>query len=95
MLSDHELKIADFYHISIGNVKILVADSFDKEKHVLHYENLQLYLSLGLTLKKYIAYENLSNPSGKNYMLNSTNKKEQTQQKMKRKLEKHCRSYVI
>ena len=51
MLSDHELKIANFYHISIGNVKILVADFFDEEKYVLHYENLQLYLSLGLTLK--------------------------------------------
>ena len=26
---------------------------FDKEKHVLHYENLQFYLRLGLKLKTY------------------------------------------
>ena len=29
---------------------------FDKEKNVLHYENLQLYSRIGLKLKKYIAY---------------------------------------
>ena len=29
---------------------------FDKEKYAIHYENLQLYLRLGLELKKYIAY---------------------------------------
>ena len=34
------------------NVKKLVPNLFDKEKYVLHYENLQLYLKLGLKLKK-------------------------------------------
>ena len=29
---------------------------FDKEKYVLHFENLQLYFRLELKLKKYIAY---------------------------------------
>ena len=46
--------IADFYNIVIGNVKKLVLNFFDKEKYIPHYENIQLYLRLGLTLKKYI-----------------------------------------
>ena len=52
MLSEYRLKIADLYNIPIGNVKRLVPNFFDKEKYVLHYENLQLYLSLRLKLKK-------------------------------------------
>ena len=30
----------------------LLANSFDKEKYVLHNENFQLYLRLGLKLRK-------------------------------------------
>ena len=52
MLSEYQLKIADLCNISIGNVKKLVPNFFDKEKYVFHYENLQLYLRLGLKLKK-------------------------------------------
>ena len=52
MLCSYQLKIADFYNISIGNVKKLVPTFFDNEKYMLHYENLQLYLRLGLKLKK-------------------------------------------
>ena len=44
MLSEHQLKIADLYNISIGNVKKIVPNFFDKEKYVLHYQNLELYL---------------------------------------------------
>ena len=53
MLSDYQLNIADLYYILIGNVKRLVSNFFDKEKYVIHYENLQLYLKLGLKLKTY------------------------------------------
>ena len=56
MLLDYHLKIADFYNIPIGNIKKLVLNFFDKEKYVLHYENLQLYLRLDSKLKKYILY---------------------------------------
>ena len=52
MLSDYKLKIANHYKIPIFNVKKLVPNLFDKEKYVIHYENLQLYLRLGLKLKK-------------------------------------------
>ena len=48
----YQLKIADLYSIFIGNVKKLVSNFLDKEKYVLHYENLQLYIRLGLKLKK-------------------------------------------
>ena len=47
MLSEYQLKIADLYNISIGNVKKLVPNLFEREKYVLHYENLQLYLRVG------------------------------------------------
>ena len=52
VLFDYELKIADLYNIPIGNVKKLVPNLFDKEKYMIHYEKLQLYLRLGLKLKK-------------------------------------------
>ena len=48
-------EITDLYNTLIDNVKKLVPHIFDKEKYVLHYENLQLYLSLELKLKKYIS----------------------------------------
>ena len=54
MVSKYEVKITDLYNIPIGNVKKLVPIFFDKEKYVLHYENLQLYLRLELKLKNYI-----------------------------------------
>ena len=55
MLSNFQLKITDFYNIPVGNFKKLVPDFFDKENYGLYYENLQLYLRLGLKLKKYTA----------------------------------------
>ena len=50
MLSEYQPKFADLYNIPIGNVKKLVPNFFDKEKYMLHYENLQLFLRLGLKL---------------------------------------------
>ena len=54
MSSYYQLKIEDLYNIPIRNVKKLVPNFFDKGKYVIHYENLQLYLRLGLKLKKCI-----------------------------------------
>ena len=48
MLSEYQIKFADLYNIPIGNAKNLLPTFFDKEKYVLHYENVQLYLRLGL-----------------------------------------------
>ena len=52
----NQVKIADLQIILIDNVKKLVSNFLDKEKYVLHYESLLLYLRLGLKLKKYITY---------------------------------------
>ena len=52
ILPEYQLKISDLYNILTGNVKTLVPKFFDKEKYVLHYENLQLYLREGLKLRK-------------------------------------------
>ena len=43
MLPDYQLKIPDLYNIPIGNVKKLGPNFFDKQKYVIHYENLQIY----------------------------------------------------
>ena len=47
-LSIYQLLIADFHNIPISNVKKLAPNFFDKEKFVLHYKNLKLYLKLWL-----------------------------------------------
>ena len=52
MLSEYCKKIADKYNISIGLVNKLIPTLRDKEGYVLHYRNLQLYLYLGLKIKK-------------------------------------------
>ena len=40
LLSEYQLKIADLYNFPISNIKKLVLNVFDKEKYVLHYENV-------------------------------------------------------
>ena len=52
MLSNYCKKIKEKYNISIGQVHKLIPTLHNKEKYVLHYRNLQLYLDLGLKLKK-------------------------------------------
>ena len=52
ILSEYCKKIADKYKISIGLVNKLIPTLRDKKEYVLHYRNLQLYLDLGLKIKK-------------------------------------------
>ena len=52
MLSDFCKKIKNDYKISSGNVQKLIPTLHDKEKYVLHEENLKLYIKLGLRLKR-------------------------------------------
>ena len=52
MLSEYQLNIVDLYNILTDNVKTLVPNLLDKEKYVIRYEILKLYLRLGLKLKK-------------------------------------------
>ena len=52
MLSDYCREIKNKFNISSGNVNKLIPTLNDKKNYVLHEENLKLYLSLGLKLKK-------------------------------------------
>ena len=52
VLSGYCKKIAEKYKISIGLVSKLILTLRDKKEYVLHYRNLQLYLDLGLKIKK-------------------------------------------
>ena len=52
MLSDIFKKIADKYEIKIGDIKKLIPNLGDKANYVVHYKNLQSYLSLGMKLTK-------------------------------------------
>ena len=52
MLAKYSKKIADKYEIKLGDVKKLIPNLSNKTKYILHYRNLQLYLSLGMKLAK-------------------------------------------
>ena len=54
MLSDYCKKIADEYGIKVGDVKKLIPNLGNKTNYVVHYRNLQLYLSLGINWLKFI-----------------------------------------
>ena len=51
-MSNYWKKIADKYEIKNGDVKKLISNLGNKTNYVLHYRNLQLYLSLGMKLTK-------------------------------------------
>ena len=52
MLSDYCKKIADKYEIKVGDKMKLITNLGNKTNYVVHYRNLQLYLSLGIKLNK-------------------------------------------
>ena len=52
MLSGYCKKIADEYEIKVGDVKKLIPNLSNKINYVVHYRNLQIYLSLGMKLTK-------------------------------------------
>ena len=52
MWSNYCKKIADKYEIKVGDVKKLIPNLGNKTNYVVHYRNIQLYLSLGMKLTK-------------------------------------------
>ena len=52
MLSKYCSDIANICGIKVGEARKLVPNLRDKVKYIVHYRNLQLYLSLGMKLIK-------------------------------------------
>ena len=52
MLLNNCKKIADKYEIKVGDIKKLIPNLGNKTNYVVHYGNLQPYLSLGIKLAK-------------------------------------------
>ena len=52
MLSDYCLDIAKKYGIKLGDVNKLIPNLMNKGDYLLHYRTLQLYVSLGMVVKK-------------------------------------------
>ena len=52
MLSKYCKKIGDEHEIKVGDVKKLIPNLGNKTNYVVHYRNLQLYLSLRMKLTK-------------------------------------------
>ena len=76
MLSTYCKKIAEKFNMSSGLVEKLIPTLGYKEKYVLHYRNLQLYLDLGMKLKKvHRALEFNQSPWLKEYIDFNTSKR--------------------
>ena len=76
MLYDYQLNIADHHNIPIGNVKNLVPNFFDKEKYVIHYENLKLYFEARIkTWKNHCVLEFNQSQRMKQYVVFNTQKR--------------------
>ena len=52
VLSKYCKEIDDKYEIKVGDVKKLISNLGNKTNYIVHYRNLQLYLSLGMKLTK-------------------------------------------
>ena len=52
MLSKYSSSIANNYGIKVGEVNKLIPNLSNKQNYVMHYRNLQLYLSLGMKVTK-------------------------------------------
>ena len=53
MLSKYCFDIANKYGIKVGEVNKLILNLRNKKKYVIHYRNLQLYISLGMKMTKF------------------------------------------
>jgi len=52
MLSPYSTQLAQELQLKPGSVSKLVPNPYNKEKYILHYRNLKLYLQLGMELAK-------------------------------------------
>ena len=64
MLSKYSSSIANNYGIKVGEVNKLIPNLGNEKNYVVHYRNLQLYISLGMIVTKVKKFLNLSNLIG-------------------------------
>ena len=64
MLSKYCSSIAYNYGIKVGEVNKLIPNLGNKKNYVMHYRNLQLYISLGMKVTKVHKILNLNNLIG-------------------------------
>ena len=75
MLSKYCKEIADKYEIKVGDVKKLIPNLGNKTNYVVHYRNLQLYLSLGMKLTKIHGVLKFKQPDWMKKYINFNNEK--------------------
>ena len=85
MFSEYCKKIVEKYNISIGLVRKLIPMLKDKKEYVLHYRNLQLYMTLGLKVKKvHRVLEFDQSPWLKQYIVFNTEKRKHAKNAFKK-----------
>ena len=85
MFSEYCKKIVEKYNISIGLVRKLIPILKDKKEYVLHYRNLQLYMTLGLKVKKvHRVLEFDQSPWLKQYIVFNTEKRKHAKMRSRR-----------
>ena len=95
MLSKYCTDIADWYGIKVGGIKKLIPNLDGKAKYVVHYENLQYYLSLGMKLIK--VYRILSFKQSnwlKSYVDFNTKKGQESPDEFNKNLYKLLNNYI-
>ena len=96
MLSGYCKRITEKYKISIGQVNKLIPTLREKEEYVLHYRNLQLYLDLGLKIKKvYRVLEFDQSPYLKQYIDFNTEKRKHARNQFEKDLYKLMNNSVF
>ena len=82
MLYEYQVQTIEHNSFSFGKNKKLIPNLCKKTEQKIYYQNLKLYLNLGLEIKKHITLE--FNPFIKQYLEHCTN----LQREVEKKLEK-------
>ena len=90
MLSEYCSDIAENYGIKVGGVKKLIPNLGNKSKYIVYYQNLYLYLALGMKLTKvHKVLKFKQSDCIKTYNKKTKQNKKTKKQKQKQKKQKH------
>ena len=88
MLSKYCSEIANKYKIKVGGVKKIVPNLKGKVKYIVHYRNLQYYLSLGMKLiKVHRIFKFKQSNSLKEYIEFNTQKRKESTDRFNKKFQ--------